>query len=228
MTGMTDQVAALEDALDRVVQAARAHLAAVRAAAGRVDDDDLWDAYVALNNASFAYDDALLETYGEVTPWNVEAIEPDGRDDADLDAAVAAGDPYPMVISVRERRDYRVPSVSALLRAAEAARHAATGDGAGGDTGGDTGGGAGGGPVSDVGQAVLELLRTSDDPVEALDVPALEPLDAVVTVTEVAAPLDVAALPDGDGAAPFRAGPDDRLVGRLDEPADVDLSADGS
>ncbi|HEU5108133.1 MAG TPA: hypothetical protein VFT95_06205, partial [Micromonosporaceae bacterium] len=124
---MTDQQAPLEDALERVIAAARAHLAAVRAAEGRVDDDDVWQAYVDLNNASFAYDELLLDAYGEVTPWDVEEIDPDpddarllrGRDGTD---GGEPADPHPRVISVRQRRDYRVPSVAALLWAAQDAR----------------------------------------------------------------------------------------------------------
>ena len=55
----------------------------------------------------------LLDAYGEVTPWDVDAIDPDLADEkigamADL---AAADDPHPQVISVRQRRDYRVPSV---------------------------------------------------------------------------------------------------------------------
>src|SRR3978361_948649 len=73
---MTDQYAELDAALDRVVASARAHLAAVKAAQGRIDDDDVWQAYVDLNNASFAYDERLLDTFGEVTPWDVESIDP--------------------------------------------------------------------------------------------------------------------------------------------------------
>ena len=77
---MTDQHAELDAALERVVEAARAHLAAVKAAEGRVDDDDVWQAYVDLNNASFAYDEQLLDAFGEVTPWDVESIDPDEAD----------------------------------------------------------------------------------------------------------------------------------------------------
>src|ERR1700749_2577124 len=124
---MTDQNAELDAALERVVEATRAHLAAVRAAEGRVDDDDVWQAYVNLNNASFAYDEQLLDTFGEVTPWDVEAIDPDEADQrfglgvGGIDGG-EADDPPPQVVSVRQRRDYRVPSVAALLRIAESAR----------------------------------------------------------------------------------------------------------
>src|SRR3954470_18917867 len=109
---MTDQYAELDVALERVFEAAKAHLAAVKAAQGRVDDDDVWQAYVNLNNTSFAYDEQLLDAYGEVTPWDVESIDPDEADqrfglnvgDVGPDGA---GDPYPQVVSVRQRRDYR-------------------------------------------------------------------------------------------------------------------------
>src|SRR3982751_1966115 len=124
---MTDQNAELDAALERVLEASRAHLAAVKAAEGRMDDDDVWQAYVNLNNASFAYDEKMLEAYGEVTPWDVESIDPDEADQrfglgADGFDPGASTDPYPQVLSVRQRRDYRVPSVAALLRVAEAAR----------------------------------------------------------------------------------------------------------
>src|SRR3954467_11010344 len=106
---MTDQYAELDAALDRVVASARAHLAAVKAAQGRIDDDDVWQAYVDLNNASFAYDERLLDAFGEVTPWDVEAIDPDEADQCfglgAGGAADTAEDPYPQVISVRQRRD---------------------------------------------------------------------------------------------------------------------------
>ena len=62
-----------------------------------------------------------------MTPWDVESIDPDEADQRfglgveGIDGAESA-DPYPQVISVRQRRDYRVPSVSALLRAAPRSR----------------------------------------------------------------------------------------------------------
>jgi hypothetical protein len=207
---MTDRNAELDEALERVFDAARAHLAAVKAAEGRIDDDDVWQAYVNLNNASFAYDERLLDAYGEVTPWDVEAIDPDEADQrfglgvggVDGDAAE---DAYPQVISVRQRRDYRVPSVGALLRVAEAARRNAVPE--------DEDPGA----VESVGEAVLELLQAGDGSLSSLDVPEMEPLDGLVTVTEVTKPLDLEAYEDDDGAGPFAAAEDDVLVGRLDE-----------
>lgn len=208
---MTDQHAELDAALERVIDTARTHLAAVKAAQGRVDDDDVWQAYVALNNASFEYDELLLDAFGEVTPWDVESIDPDEADErfgvglGGVDGAEAA-DPYQPVVSVRQRRDYRVPSVAALLRVAEAARRSAVPDEQDESE-----------PVESVGAAVLELLQAGDGSLASLDVPELEPLDGLVTVTEVTEPLNLDAFADEDGTGPFQPGPDDLLVGRLDE-----------
>ena len=207
---MTDRNAELDEALDRVFEAARAHLAAVKAAEGRVDDDGVWQAYVDLNNASFSYDEKLLDAFGEVTPWDVESIDPDEADQRfglgvdGFDAATSA-DPYPQVLSVRQRRDYRVPSVSALLRVAEAARRNSVPQEE------DPG------PVESVGEAVLELLQAGDGSLSSLDVPELEPLDGLLTVSEIAEPLNLDAFEDSDGEGPFAPREGDLLVGRLDE-----------
>ena len=203
---MTDQHGELDSALERVVEAARHHLAAVRAAQGRIDDDDVWQAYVALNNASYAYDEQLMDAFGEVTPWDGQAIDPDEADQRLAGPDGAPGtDAYPRVISVRQRRDYRVPSVSALIRAAGSARRAETPDE-------DEPA-----PVEGVGEAVLELLQSGDGSLAALDVPELEPLDGVVMVSEVGAAVDLESFDDDDPVGPFQPAADDRLVGRLDE-----------
>ena len=207
---MTDEHAELDAALDRVIESARGHLAAVKAAQGRVDDDAVWQAYVGLNNASFAYDELLLDAFGEVTPWDVEAIDPDEADQrfgvglGGVDGAEAT-DPHPQVVSVRQRRDYRVPSVAALVRIAEAARRSAAPEQDADE------------PVESVGEAVLELLQAGDGSLASLDVPELEPLDGLVTVSEIPTPLDLEAFADDDAVGPFTPGPDDMLVGRLDE-----------
>jgi hypothetical protein len=215
---MTDRHAELDAALERVITAARDHLAAVKAADGRADDDEVWRAYVELNNASNEYDELLLDAFGEVTPWDVEAIDPN---EADRQLGVGLGgidgtepdDPHPQVISVRQRRDYRIPSVAALLRLAEAARRTnPEGDGEPVPA-----------PVETVGEAVLELMQAGDGSLGALDIPELESLDGVVVVAEVVAPLDPEAYEDADGAGPFELEPGDRVVDRLDEHALVDL-----
>jgi hypothetical protein len=208
---MTDNDAALQAALERVVAAARGHLDAVRAAAGATDDEAVWLAYVELNNASREYDEMLNDVFGEVTPWDLEPISASDADDTfaalDLeDVEPLADDPHPAVLSVRQRRDYRIPSVSALLQAAEAAR--GTGEAAE--------------PVATVAEAVLELLQGGDGSLRMLEVPELEPLDGVVVVTEVEAALDPEAYDQTDGEAPFRLAGSDRTTGRLDERAPVE------
>lgn len=209
---MTDQPAALDDALERVITAARAHLAAVKAADGAIDDDEVWRSYVALNNASHAYDQMLLDAYGEVTPWDTEEIDL-ADEGADLWAAAPgepATDPYPSVVSVRQRRDYRVPSVASLLAAAEqATQRLALDDEM---------------PApQSVADAVLSLVQAGDGSLASLDVPALEPLEGVVTVAEVAEPLDLSAAADAGGVELFGLGDRDRQVGRLDEHPYLDL-----
>jgi hypothetical protein len=217
---MNDQYDELDAALEKVIAAARAHLAAVKAADGRIDDDGVWRAYVDLNNASFDYDEALLDAFGEVTPWDVDAIDPEEADRAfgvglDDEEGGEGNDPYPSVISVRQRRDYRVPSAGALVRVAEAARRAAAhADGEPDE------------PVETVSEAVLELLQSGDGSLGALDVPELEPLDGLVAVVEVASPLDLDAFEEADGTGPFRVAGEDRLVGRLDEHPYTDLEID--
>ena len=207
---MTDEQVPLDDALERVIVAARTHLAAVKAAKGRVDDDDVWQAYVDLNNASFAYDEKLLDAFGEVTPWDVESIDPNEADvrfglGVSGSDETESADPYPQVLSVRQRRDYRVPSVSALLRRAEDARRSSVPED------------EDAGPVESVGEAVLELLQAGDGSLSSLDVPELEPLDGLLTVSEIAEPLDLEEFEDSDGDGPFAPKQGDLLVGRLDE-----------
>ncbi len=214
---MTDRHAELDAALERVISAARDHLSAVKAAEGRTDDDQVWRAYVELNNASFEYDELLLDAFGEVTPWDVDAIDPDEADKqfgvpgdgGDLD------DPHPRVVSVRQRRDYRVPSVSALLRLAESARRASP------HTEGDSTE-----PVESVGEALLELMQAGDGSLGALDIPELESLNGVVVVAEVDAGLDPERYEDSDGTGPFELDSGDRIVDRLDEHAYVELDED--
>jgi hypothetical protein len=217
---MTDRHAELDAALERVITAARDHLTAVKAADGRADDDEVWRAYVELNNASNEYDELLLDAFGEVTPWDVEAIDPD---EADRQFGVGLGgvdgteaeDPHPQVISVRQRRDYRVPSVAALLRLADAARRT-----------NPAGEGESPLPVETVGEAVLELMQAGDGSLGALDIPELESLDGVVIVAEVVEPLEPETFDDHDATGPFALNDGDRVVDRLDEHAFVEADDD--
>jgi hypothetical protein len=208
----TDQATELDDALEQVITAAREHLAAVRAADGATDDEDVWRSFVALNNASHTYDQLLLDEYGEVTPWETESIDLKAVEEApevpltgpDVPVGeTGPDDAYPAVVSVRQRRDYRVPSLAALLAAAEvAAQRLALDD----DDEVE--------PPQTMVDAVMELVRDGDGSLSGLDVPELEPLAGVLAVAEVAQPLDLDAP---DAAALFAIGEQDRLVGRLDE-----------
>jgi hypothetical protein len=207
---MTDQTTELEAALERVYAAAKAHLQAVVAADGRVDDESVWQAYVELSNASYDYDGLLLDQYDEVTPWNVpNPAEADRQfgvgargDEEDKD------DPYPAVVSVRQRRDYRVPSVAALVKAAEAARSASPEVDPEDEPVG---------PIDSVSEAVLELLQSGDGSLGALDIPELDPLDGIVAVVETGEPLDIDEFEETDATGPFQVAATDKLVGRLDE-----------
>jgi hypothetical protein len=221
---MTDRHVDLDAALERVIAAARAHLEAIRAADGAPDDDAVWHTYVVLNNASHDYDELLNAVYGEVTPWDLESISADEEDSgsvatlisSDVDTAGAGDDPYPDVISVRQRRDYRVPSVVALLRLAEEGRPSMGED--------ETYE-----PITTVAEAVVELMQSGDGSLGMLDVPELDPLAGVTIVAEVAEALDLDAqagpdtgstlTPPAMDDAPFRLGPADRVVHRFNERA---------
>jgi hypothetical protein len=208
---MTDDTGALDNALERVIAAAREHLAAIKAADGALDDDRVWNSYVTLNNASFVYDQLLLDEYGEVTPWDTEAIDISGVEVPLTEPGQRLGDgrasePYPAVVSVRQRRDFRVPNVTALLTTArQAAARMTLGEEVM--------------APQTVGEAVLELIRDADNSLGGLDGPELESLGGVVGVFEVATPL----APGGRAAELsdlFRLSGEERLVARLDEEPD--------
>lgn len=204
---MTDNHATVEAALEEMITTARAHLAAVRDAKGEIDSDEVWRAYVAFNNAAVAYDEVLSATYGEPLPWEVESIDPEKADKfaADLVAAESeADDPHPRVVSVRQRRDYHVPSVSALIKAAELARI-------------EVSMGTQEEPITSVADALLELLQSSDGSLAALDIPELEPLDGIVTVAEVDKAFEPDDFAESDANGPYQLAGNDKLVARLDE-----------
>jgi hypothetical protein len=188
---MSDRHAELDTALERVIDAARQHLSAVKAAGGRTDDDEVWKSFVTLNNLTSAYDDLMMDSYGEVTPWDVEPIDPH---EADEQWGVGLGgvdggespDAEPVTVSVRQRRDYLVPSLAALMRVAEAARRSLPEGSATPE------------PAGDVGAAVAYLLDAGDGALGSLDIPELEPLGGVTLVCEVGDPVDVPGLVAGD------------------------------
>lgn len=199
----------LEHALARVCEAARQHLRTVLAADGEADDDAVWADYVALNNASLAYDRLLEERTGEVTPW--EVAEELSVDEDDTEAAGEADDPGDdLRISVRQRRDYVVPSIEGLLAAGAAARTVAWGA-LDRERGGE--------PVRSVGEAVYELLHAGGGSLAGLDVPALVPQSGLVLVNVV----DDTLGPDDLDTPPHEADelfalPDSPLVFSLYEP----------
>jgi hypothetical protein len=215
----------LEHALARVCEAARQHLRTVLAAKGEADDEAVWADYVALNNASLAYDRLLEERTGEVTPWEVgEELSVEGDDTDPTGESDDAGDD--LRISVRQRRDYLVPSIEGLLAAGAAARTVAWGA-LDRERSGE--------PVRSVGEAVYELLHAGGGSLAGLDVPALVPQSGLVLVNVV----DDTLGPDDLDTPPHEADelfalPDSPLVFSLYEPvygsveeAERDLGAGG-
>lgn len=205
----------LEHALDRVCQAAREHLQAVLAADGDVDDDAVWAGYVALSNSSLAYDRLLEERTGEVTPWDVgDELAVDAEAPDELPGGGPGREPEEpddeLRMSVRQRRDYVVPSIEGLLSAGAAARSAAW-------SAVDPERGAQ--PVRSVGEAVYELLHAGGGSLAGLDVAELVPQSGLVLVNVV----DDTLGPDDLDAPPHEADelfalPDSPLVFSLYEP----------
>jgi hypothetical protein len=201
----------LDLALERVIEAARAHLRTVKAAGGAVDDDDVWAAYVELNNASLAYDEMLEDVYGEVTPWDVadelsaEVTADDLAEAAEPGEAAEAEEE--LRISVRQRRDYVVPRIEALLRAGAQAR-SNTWEGVNDKRAEE--------PVQSVGEAVSELLHAGGGSMAGLDIPELVPQSGLVLVNVVEDTLG----PDDLAAPPHEA---DQLFSLADSPLIVSL-----
>ena len=142
-----------------------------------------------------------------------------GRPSASASASAASTaprptDPHPQVISVRQRRDYRVPSVAALLRVAEAARRERhPGRRRAGPGRGRRRGRAG------AAAGRRRLARRARRPRAGA-------ARRRGHRREVATPLDLEAFDDDDGAGPFQPAADDRLVGRLDEHPFLELDED--
>ncbi|HZE38434.1 MAG TPA: hypothetical protein VE172_06435 [Stackebrandtia sp.] len=199
----------LTAALEAVIAAAREHLAKVRAADGRVDDESVWRAYVSLNNSACVYDEIMRTRYDEVTPFDLEPLEAE-EGEAEwagtevVDEAVEP-DAEPTLVSVRQRRDYVVPSAVALQRAAERARDEVP------DPEGDDQ------PVRGIGDAVLELLHSGDGTLRSLEIPELTPMDGIVVINEVGSGLDVTATSEGGEDVAFAVDAGDPVIGRLDE-----------
>jgi len=224
----------LDRALERVISAARAHLAAMRAgsagagaevggggsagaAAGDQADREraVWLAFVELNNASAAYDDLLFDVYDEVTPWDLELISPEdaeaGAGDGDDEQGTAAGDVIDLhalsvsAVSVRHRRDYLVHDEASVLAAGSAARRRVW-EGFDEDAAAE--------PVDSLGEAIYELVHESGS--VPPDVEGLELTGGVMLVYALDEPLDAAVL-DADPDGLFEIEEDAREIYRLDE-----------
>ena len=211
--------AQIDSALDAVVSAARHHRAVLRAGA---PEERIWRAYVALNNATVRYDDLISEAYDEVTPWDCEYLEADGEAEPDggpgapgVPARIATAGGVPVddgavMVSVRHRRDYVIPEPARLLTLATEARRTswAAVDSA-----------HAGRAVTDVGEAVNELVQAGDGTVAALDAypEELVPGNGVLLVNALTRPLTFADTPTTDGPDPLLLGPDDVQLYRMDE-----------
>lgn len=225
--------AEIDSALDAVIVAARAHLALLRAR-DRATEQQVARAYVALNNATVRYDDLLSEEYDEVTPWDVEYLEPAEGETAEVEAAADDADDADDVdfadvepidsgtttICVRQRRDFLVPDIAALIQlggdhrrrnwAAHDPQYAQT-------------------PVSTLGDAVYELVLAGDGSLAALDAyPELVPGNGVLLVNAVEEPLSFNDPVQTEEDEPFRLRPADTLLYRLDEEIVEELDTDDS
>jgi len=205
--------AEIDSALDAVIVAARAHLALLRAG-DRASEQQVARAYVALNNATVRYDDLLSEEYDEVTPWDVEYLEPEEGDaaEASTEAApttIAEADSGATTICVRQRRDFQVPDIAALIQlgtdqrqrnwSAHDPQYART-------------------PVRTLGDAVYELVLSGDGSLAALDAyPELVPGNGVLLINAIADPLTFGDPVQSEDDEPFRLRPGDGLLYRLDE-----------
>jgi hypothetical protein len=205
--------AEIDAALDAVIVAAKAHRALLRSG-DRATEGDVSRAYVTLNNATVRYDDLLSEAYDEVTPWDVEYLEPeDGAAEASsLGFGPQRAEPPvsgPALICVRQRRDYQVPEVTELLQLGSETRrrnwaehdpdHAAV-------------------PVTNLGEAVYELVLAGDGSLASLDAyPQLIPGNGVLLVNAIDRPLAPVEGAPGEEDEPFRLTPADALLYRLDE-----------
>jgi hypothetical protein len=207
--------AEIDTALDAVIVAARAHRALLRAGE-RASERDVSRAYVALNNATVRYDDLLSETYDEVTPWDVELLESDdaGEEPAAPDypparLGVALADSGSALICVRQRRDYQVPDIAALIRLGTEvrAKNWSEHDPEHGST-----------PVTNLGEAVYELVLAGDGTLASLDAYSqLVPGNGVLLVNALEHGLRVVEAAQGEEDEPFRLTPSDPLLYRLDE-----------
>lgn len=200
----------IDEALEAVVTAAQRHRALL--ATDAATPEQIWLAYIALNNASVHYDDLISDAYDEVTPWDCEYIEDDAP--ATVEDAPAAGSPtvaaagspaqQTATITVRQRRDYVAADVPALLATAAQARRKREGADA---------------EVAHLGQAIYALIDAGDGTMSSLDfVEELEPGNGVMLINELVESAPVTGTDDADDPQQiFQLKGRDRLLYRLDE-----------
>jgi hypothetical protein len=212
--------AEIDSAFDAVIVAARAHLALLRAG-DRATEQQVARAYVALNNATVRYDDLLSQEYDEVTPWDVEYLEPEEGTETDAvvpsPGGVAAVDSGSTTICVRQRRDFLVPDIAALVQLGteQRQRNWSAHDPQYSRT-----------PVTTLGDAVYELVLAGDGSLASLDAyPELVPGNGVLLVNAVNDPLTFGDPAQTEEDEPFRLRPGDTLLYRLDEEIVEELDA---
>jgi|GEM_PF-693903 hypothetical protein len=112
-----------------------------------------------------------------------------------------------LLLCVRQRRDYVIGDVAAVLAAARTAR-------AGVDTWQDEPGAI---DITGLGEAIYALIEAGDGTLAALDdVDEIEPANGVVLVNQTLTPVPLAEL-DSDPELAFSLSPTDKLLYRLDE-----------
>ena len=178
---MTDRHAELDAALERVIAAARAHLAAVKAADGRIDDDDGL-ARVRRAEQRLVRLRRACSTTSARSPRGTWSRSTRTRRTA-LRRGIDRSTRRPGRATTRTPGCSRCGSAAttgcpAWRRCCGWPRRPGRRPPRGSAE-----------PVEGVGEAVLELLQTGDGSLGALDVPELEPLDGVVVVAEVGTPL---------------------------------------
>lgn len=180
----------LDEAVDDVVAAVMEHLALLRAG-HQATDDEVVAANLRIAQASAAYDEKLVEAYGDVTPWGTAEEEEGPRrrpvtqeELAEIAVELPSEDRDGMWVAVRMRADYWVEDLEALLDAAHT-RAQTLGEDAP--------------PVVTVGDAFAALLATSDEPIAAFAIDELSRGNGVTLVHEPERPL----MTDMGGEEPY-------------------------
>lgn len=190
----------LDVALERVTHAAKVHLDAVRSGS----EPAIEEAFRSLAAASESYGHRLRSATGEVTPWRpVRAT----RRRPDPSTLVHDG----MTISVRKRRDYTVPNIDDLLVAATDIRNDTYSSG-----GDDVHWSDLDADITDVGEAIYELLQAADGSLAGLDLPELWAGAGLIMVNAVPRPLDLDEDDDQEDL-PFLLGRRTAVLMRIDE-----------